>query len=293
MISIVSIISMCVTLAVTLVMPLGLFVAYGLKKNRNDVWLAGVMGAVGFVLLQINIRLPLLNSVAARPEFMNWIEKNYIWYCLFLAFTAGLFEVVARYVVAKILCFKKKITNNLTYETGIAAGIGHGGIEAITIVGMTYINNLLFAIMINAGEWDSMLAEVKVAAEQLGDMSIYQIYETVPQQLMDTPWYLYLAAGYERILTMIAHIAMTMIVFYFVSKKKDFAGVLICLFCHTMLDFVSAVISGLATDYLGNVLAQNAAYVCIYVFLTIVAVVSVFFLLRMRKVWKREDIDME
>lgn len=293
MISIISIISMCVTLAVTLVLPLGIFVGYGLKKNQNDVWLAGVMGAIGFALLQLNIRLPLLNATAARPEFMNWAEQNYIWYCLLLAFTAGLFEVIARYAAAKILCFKRKIASNLTYETAIVAGIGHGGIEAIAIVGMTYINNLLFSFMINAGAWESMLAEIKVTAEQMGDMSIYQIYETVPQQLMDTPWYLYLAAGYERILTMIAHIAMTMIVFYFVSKKKDLTGILICLLCHTVLDFVSAVMSGLATDYLGNVLSQNAAYVCIYVFLTIAAVASVFYLMRMRNVWKIEKMDIE
>lgn len=293
MISIISIVSMCVTLAVTLVLPLGIFVGYGIKKNRNDVWLAGVLGAVGFVLLQINIRLPLLNSAAARPEFMEWVERNYILYCLALAFTAGLFEVIARYIVAKILCFKKKITSELTYETGIAAGIGHGGIEAITIVGMTYINNLLFSIMINAGAWDSMLAEIKTAAEQMGDISIYQIYETVPQQLIDTPWYLYLVAGYERILTIIAHIAMTMIVFYFVSKKKDLVGVLICLLCHTMLDFVSVVLSSLATDYMGNVLSKNVSYVYVYVFLTVVAVVFVFYLMRMRNIWKIEKMDIE
>ena len=288
MISIISIIAMCVTLAVTLILPLGIFVGYGLRKNRNDVWLAGILGAVGFVLLQINIRLPLLNFAATRPEFMNWAEENYILYCLLLAFTAGLFEVIARYAVAKILCFKKKIMSSLTYETGIAAGIGHGGIEAVMIVGMTYINNLLFSIMINAGAWESMLAEIKTTAEQMGDMSIYQMYETVPQQLIDTTWYLYLAAGYERILTMIAHIAMTMIVFYFVSKKKDIYGILICLLCHTLLDFVSALMSGLGTDYLGNVLSQNMAYVCIYVFLTVVACVSIWFLVCMRKTWKRE-----
>ena len=291
MISTISIISMCITLIVTLILPLLLYVGYGIWKNKNEVWLAGILGAVGFSVLQLGIRIPILNKVAQIPSFSQWISEYYIWYCLILAFTAGLFEVIGRYAVAKILCWKKKVALELTYETGIAAGIGHGGIEAVLIVGMTYINNLLFTIMINTGEWESMLAEIKVAAEQMGDMSIYQIYETIPQQLIDTPWYLYLAAGYERILTIIAHIAMTLIVFYFVSKKKDLTGILICLLCHTMLDFVSAVMSGLATDYMGNKLTQNTSYICIYLFLTIVAAVSAVFLVRMGKVWRSETPD--
>lgn len=291
MISIASIFAMCVTLLISLVVPVGVFVLYGTKKNRNDVWMAGILGAVGFGVLQISIRLPLLNSLAARPGFADWVEHNYIWYCLFLAFTAGLFEVIARYATAKILCYKNKITYNLTYEAAFLAGIGHGGIEAVMIVGMTYVNNLLFSFMINAGAWDSMLAEIKVSAEQMGDMSIYQVYETVPQQLIGTPWYLYLAAGYERILTMVAHIAMTMIVFYFVGKKKDAIGVLICLFCHTLLDFVSVLLSGMSTDYLGNVLSQNVAYVFVYVFLTVIAGVAIWFLIHISKFWKIEKVE--
>lgn len=289
MISILSIAAMCVTLIVTLVGPIALYVIYGLRKKKNSVWIAGALGAAGFAILQLDIRIPLLNKIAVMPSFSQWISEHYIQYCLLLAFTAGLFEVIGRYAVAKILCFKKKITSELTYETGIAAGIGHGGIEAVLLIGMTYINNLLFTLIINSGTWDITLQEIKIAAEQLGDMSLYQTYATIPQQLIETPWYLYLAAGYERILTMTAHIAMTLIVFYFVSRKKDIMGIGICLLCHTLLDFVSAVLSGLSTEYLGNMLSQNISYVLVYVFLTVVAVISGIFLLRLKKKWKTID----
>lgn len=290
MISTLSLISMSITLVISLILPILLYVFYGFRKKKKEVWIAGALGALGFAILQVDIRIPLLNKISEIPSFLEWVSQHYIWYCLFLAFTAGLFEVIGRYAVAKILCFKKKITPELTYETGIAAGIGHGGIEAILLIGMTYVNNLIFAVMINTGVWEKTLSEVYKIAEESGNMSLYQAYAPIQQVLSGTPWYLYLAAGYERILTIIAHIAMTMIVFYFVSKKKDIRGILTCLLCHTMLDFVSTLISGLSTDYLGNVLSQGMAYTLVYIFLTVVAVLSLVFLLHIKKIWKQNEI---
>lgn len=289
MISTLSLISMSITLVISLILPILLYVFYGFRKKKKEVWIAGALGALGFAILQVDIRIPLLNKISEIPSFLEWVSQHYIWYCLFLAFTAGLFEVIGRYAVAKILCFKKKITPELTYETGIAAGIGHGGIEAILLIGMTYVNNLIFAVMINTGVWEKTLSEVYKIAEESGNMSLYQAYAPIQQVLSGTPWYLYLAAGYERILTIIAHIAMTMIVFYFVSKKKDIRGILTCLLCHTMLDFVSTLVSGLSTDYLGNVLSQGMAYTLVYIFLTVVAVLSLVFLLHIKKIWKQND----
>ena len=286
MISTISIVAMCITLLLTLVMPLLLYVIYGLLKNKDAIWIAGALGAAGFAILQLDIRIPLLNKLAVVPSFMEWVSQHYILYCLLLAFTAGLFEVAGRYAVAKILCFRKKNTSELTCDIAVAAGIGHGGIEAILLVGMTYINNLIFSLMINTGTWEKTLEEIKAATVELGDMSLYEAYAAIPQQLIETPWYLYLAAGYERILTIIAHIAMTLIVFYFVSKKKDIIGIGICLLCHTLLDFISAVLSGMSTEYLGSRLSQNMTYVCIYVFLTVVAIMSGIFIFRMKKLWK-------
>ena len=288
MISGISVLAMCITWVVTFVLPILLFVVYGVRKKKKEVWIAGALGAAGFVFMQSMIRLPLLSTISLVPSFVGWVETHYIWYCLILAFSAGLFELVGRYAVAKILFISKGITKELTYETGMAAGIGHGGIEAVVLIGATYINNLIFTVLVNTGAWNRVLDDMKFAAETSGDMSMYETYAAIPQQLMDTPWYLYLLAGYERILTIVAHIAMTMIVFYFVWKKKDLAGILICLLCHTALDFVSAVISGMATDYLGNVITQNTAYWYIYIFLTLVALGAIVFLVIIRKKWKNE-----
>jgi len=289
MVSMISIVAMCITLLITLVMPLALYVVYGLRKKKDVIWIAGALGAAGFGILQLDIRIPLLNNVSAMPAFMEWVSQNYLMYCFLLAFTAGLFEVVGRYIVAKILCFIKKSREELTYDVGIAAGIGHGGIEAVLLVGMTYINNLLFSIMVNTGTWNATLQEIEVVAEEMGDMSIYQTYAAIPQQLIETPWYLYLAAGYERILTIIAHIAMTLIVVYFVSRKKDIVGIGICLLCHTLLDFIFSVLFSLSSDSFGNMVSENVAYGLGYTFLTLVAIVAGIFIFRMKNSWKSKE----
>lgn len=281
MISTLSIICMVVTLLISLVLPLGVFALYGQRQNKNAVWLAGIFGACGFLIMQMGIRLPILNSLAAKPEFMSWVENNYIVYCLVLAFTAGLFEVVARYTVAKILQKSKKLAPELTYEIGFMAGIGHGGIEAVALIGLTYINNLLFSIMINAGEWQGLLETIKAA----GDNSVYEAYASVEAALIETPWYLYLAAGYERILTVIAHIAMTLIVFYFVSRKKDILGIVICVGFHTAIDFFVPLANGLASEYMGNRISQSTAYIVTYALLTFIAVAAVFIMIRLKKMW--------
>lgn len=289
MVSTISIVAMCITLLLTLVMPLLLYVVYGLRKKKDIIWIAGALGAAGFGILQLDVRIPLLNKVSTLPAFTQWASEHYLLYFFALAFTAGLFEVVGRYVVAKIICFMKKKRNELSYDIGVAAGIGHGGIEAMLLVGMTYINNLLFAFMVNTGAWDATLREIEVAAAEMGDLSIYQTYAAIPQQLIETPWYLYLAAGYERILTIIAHIAMTLIVFYFVSKKKDILGIGICLLCHTLLDFVFVVLFNLSSDSFGNMVSDNVAYVLGYGFLTVVAIVAGIFIFRMKRVWKTKE----
>lgn len=288
MVSTLSIICMVITLLLSLVLPIAIFIWYGLKQKKKEVWIAGVFGTGGFALLQLGIRMTILSVLGTLPAFVAWAENNYIWYCFALAFTAGLFEVVGRYGGAKILYTSKSLTKELTFGTGVMAGIGHGGIEAVALIGGTYVNNLIFAILINAGMWQPMLSEI----EATGNAAMYETYATVQPLLTDTSWYLFLAAGYERVLTMAAHTMMTLLVFYFVAHKKDVRGILIVLAIHTAIDFFVAILSGLSTDYLGKMLSQNAVYVCMYAVLTVVAVASVVVIFRIRKIWTPAESDV-
>ena len=284
MISTLSIICMIITLLLSLVLPIAIFIWYGKAHKQKGIWIAGILGACGFALLQIGIRLPILNVVSSLPGFNSWVEKNYIAYCFLLAFTAGLFEVVARYGVAKILDKGKGLVDDLSYEIGFMAGIGHGGIEAVALVGATYVNNLLFTVLVNTGAWDKILSAMRNGGQST---EVYEVYASIPATLIETPWYLFLAGGYERVLTVVAHIAMTMVVFYFVRCKKDWLGVLISLLWHTLIDFCVSLVNGFATDYLGNRISQNMAYGIMYAILTVIAGVACIVILKLKKCWPK------
>ena len=143
MVSTASMIAIIITLFITLIAPIIVWIVYGVKNKGKGVWKALALGVAGFVLLQMIIRVPILSIVSMLPGYGTFVMEHYALYCLILAFTAALFEVVARFGVAKIL--QKKIN----YQQGVAAGLGHGGIEGILILGITYVNNLIYVIMIN------------------------------------------------------------------------------------------------------------------------------------------------
>ena len=279
MVSTASMIAIIITLFITLIAPVIVWIIYGVKNKGKGVWKALALGAAGFVLLQMIIRMPILNIVSLIPGFGTFVAEYYVVYCLILAFTAALFEVVARFSVAKIL--QKKIN----YEQGVAAGLGHGGIEAILIVGMTYINNLLYAIMINSGTFAQTI-EAVAATDTTGTAEAQLL--AIQASLVEAPSYLFYLAGYERVLTVIFHTAMSLLVCYLVYKKKAVLGVGIAFVMHFLVDFIAPLINGLATPYLGSVITEGTAYVIIYSFLTVVAIASFVVIVMIGKKWKKE-----
>lgn len=274
------IIAMVVTLFISLFLPIIIYIAYGVKNKGKGVWLAWLLGAAGFFVPQILIRLPILSALSLSQGFVTFAEGHYVLYCLALAFTAGLFEVAGRYAVAKIMA------KSLTFEKGMAAGLGHGGIEAILLVGFTYINNLIYVWMINSGAFSLISGTNGWVAMPPEDMAVYEESLRAVQEILtgSGPIIFYLA-GYERILTMIFHVAMSLLVCYFVWKGKGIKGIIICLALHTAADFVTPLLNGLATPYLGSVVSQNTAYVLVYLYLTAIAMGSAVFIIKMRKKW--------
>ncbi len=277
MVSMATIVTACITLFITLILPVIVYVIYGMKNKGKGVWTAWLFGAAGFFVFQIIVRMPILSVVSLLPGFVEFEMEHYIWYCLILAFTAGLFETAGRYAVAKLMSKK------LDYTRSFAAGLGHGSIEAMFVVGLTYVSNLIYIIMINTGIFDSIVAQT--AGRGVDTTMLLALKES----LINTPSGIFLLAGYERILTVLFHIALSMVVCYFVSRKKDVTGILICILCHWAVDFIVAVMNGMATVYLGNVISTTMAYVIVYVFLTLVAVASVVTIRQLKKKWAEAE----
>lgn len=274
MVSNVTLIGCIVSLLVSLFLPIILIVIFACKNKNSKVGSAWLLGAAGFFVTQILIRVPILTVLQTQPWFLDFSENNGFLFAFGLAFTAGLFELAGRFGVAKLM------QKNLTFQRSLAAGLGHGGIEAILLVGMTYINNILYIFMINAGTFDVMVSEA--AKTGLDVSALWQLKD----QFLNTSPALFLLGGFERILAMLCHLAMSMLVCYGIHTGKPLKNALICLGIHTMID-LSAGISLL----IGNGLTQGAAYVIIYAILTAAALLSIFIVRKICKAWQEGEVN--
>ncbi len=264
-----TVLSILLTLFVSLILPLAFAAAYALRHKKQGIWSAWLLGALGFFVPQILIRLPILSGLSQLSGFAAFAQTHPALYGFGLAFTAGLFELAGRYAVAR--CLKK----NLTYRRALAAGLGHGGIEAILITGLAYLSNVVFLVMLQTGGFDAVLT-------QTGDAS--QLLAT-RDALMNTPWAMFLLAGYERLLAMTCHVAMSMMVCYGVHTNRVLPWTLGCLAVHTCMDFIASI-----SLFIGRGLTLAAAYTIIYILLTAITVLSILILQNIRARWAAETV---
>ena len=149
MISNLTLVTCLITLFVTLLLPIILISVFSFRNKKQKLISAWALGAAGFFVTQMVIRLPILTVLQSQPWFVSFSVTNGFLYAFSLAFTAGLFELAGRFVVAKLM------QKNLSCNRALAAGLGHGGIEAMILVGITYLNNILYIFMINNGTFQN------------------------------------------------------------------------------------------------------------------------------------------
>ena len=278
MISTVSFLFCALAMALTILIPLAAILLYARKHPGNGLFWYWLLGAAGFFLTQIVIRVPILTLLQSQAWFIRLQANHLALFGFLLAFTAGLFELAGRFGVA--VWMNKK--NKLTFHRSIAAGLGHGGIEAIVLIGFGNAVNLAYMVMINAGTFDMVIAE----AAQTG-VDVSQLY-LLKETLLTTSPGMYLLGVFERILAMAGHLGMSMLVCYGCHTGKPGKYAIACLLIHTFID-MSTVINAMV----GSHLSQTTAYILIYTLLTAVAVASIFIVRRIHKSWPNSEVTYE
>jgi len=191
------------------------------RKWANKLIIPLIAGLLGFFVMQIIIRIPVLSILSM---YTGLYEVNIFLLALILGSTAALFETFGRVVTVKFF-----LKDDHRFSAGLAHGIGHGGIEAILLVGITYINNLVLSMMINSGTFDELYS---------GNPSIYSVKEI----LLETESWMFLLGGVERFLTIVFHITLSVLVVYAFKIKKKYP-VFIVLAVHAFLDFMVVILS--------------------------------------------------
>ncbi len=260
MVSWLSIVMMCLSLLLAIGFPLALAI-YFYKKNKYSIS-AVFIGALCFAIFQVFTRIPLITYLSNQPWFTQTVSSNVLAASIFAAGTAGLFEEVGRFILYKTLMKRK-----LSWENSIAFGIGHGGIEAFLLLGMTMALNLYYSITINTGYFDSVLAQSMPAMTAIG----------IRGALISTPSYLFIIGGIERVLTIIVHIGFSVTVMYGVMSNK-LRYLAYAILAHALLNFP-----------IGLVINQRYGILIIELYLAALAIVSLVCIVRFRKMlWAKQ-----
>ena len=219
-----------ITFSMLFAVSLPIVLAIVFKKKFKTSLLAffvgcGVWFVFAIVLEQIMHTLVLASSLGATIQNNIWL------YGIYGGLAAGVFEETGRFIAMKTL-LKKTYDNP---HNSLMYGAGHGGFEAFFLLGTGMLNNLIYALMINAGQIETLLAPLDGAQRES--------VQVVIDSLIKTKSYIFLLGDFERISAVILHISLSVLVWIAVVKGKYILYPL-AIFIHFFVNAVTVIING-------------------------------------------------
>ena len=225
-----SIPSLAITVILLIAIPVFAFV-YWRRKHREQTNIRYLIaGALGFLVSarMLELGVHYLCIIADNPV-SRFINGSTVVYMLYGAIMAGVFEECGRHIVLKYILKK-----NRTRENALMYGIGHGGIEILTVLLPSMILYLVIAVLFSAGNVESALSSLKITEETaVSALPSVQAAASFNFGLM-------VLNVIERLMAMTLHIGLTVIVYYgVVNAKKIWLPVAILL--HGLTDALAAL----------------------------------------------------
>ncbi|MEG1756434.1 MAG: YhfC family glutamic-type intramembrane protease [Clostridia bacterium] len=225
-VSIWKMIGMVVTAVVSIGVPITLLVIW--RKKTGAKVSAAICGALMFVLFVFVLENACHQLfIFGSNGLSSWIH-NHVWaYVLYGGLAAGIFEETAR-----LISFRWLLRKQNDRSVGVMYGIGHGGMEAILIAGVSMISNFFFAISLNAGGADALLAQA-VGQETMISAAI--------ESIKSMPASMFFVSGAERITAMILQIALSVLVFQAARRSGKWYLYPVAILLHAAVDWVAVL----------------------------------------------------
>ena len=228
MVSPVSLVAMAVVALLCLAVPLSAFAWIATRRTTGGerrwpgVWRAFWAGALAFVISQLLTRIPLMTLVVPTlgADVSGFLLSGPV-----ASYSAGLFEETGRLVVMLLLlkAFHRWID-------GVSFGFGHGGIEAITLVGLTMASNLVLALLINTGQWPTIAASLPAEAAT-------QVFDALTTAApLD-----FLLAGVERLSAISLHVACSVIVLAGIVHGRKLLAWVVAVILHGTVNLLAVL----------------------------------------------------
>lgn len=212
------------------VFPMILLVIW--RRKTHTPLLPALLGAVCFVVFALGLetipKYPLFimeNDVSAYIATHTWA------YVLAGTLLAGIFEETGRFVMFSLM--KKKYNEK---PVSVMFGIGHGGIECMILLGISALQFIAYAAMIQNGTFDSLLSQIPAnvldAEAQLA---------AVKEQVLTLTGGSVLLMMWERVTAVTVHIAFSVMVFIAVQRREKRYFYPLAMLLHALFDVTPAL----------------------------------------------------
>ncbi len=218
--------AMALTGLFSLLLPVGLALFF--SKRLHARWRFFGLGCFIFPVFALGLE-QLGHALVLRGALGQTITGSLWLYALYGGLMAGLFEEAGR-----LLAFRLAKGWKPGGQDALMYGAGHGGIEAILIVGLTMASNIMLAMLLNQGG----MAAVLTVTGPLPDQTAAAL-----QALGSTPAIMFFWAGFERLMAVGLHIALSVLVYAAVCQKGGRHWFAAAVGLHALVDMV-AVLAG-------------------------------------------------
>ena len=229
MVSTLSIVFMVLNMLLGILIPVGLLLFF--RKKYRATLKSFFIGCA--VMLFFALILEQMVHVVVLGSKAGTIIQNNMWlYALYGSLMAGIFEETGRFLAMRFL-LKKEHGNP---HNALMYGAGHGGFEAMVLLTIGMINNLIYSILINLGQTQVLLAPLDEAARG----TLQAAFDTL---IATSSWH-FLLSPMERIGAIAAQISLSVIVWFAAAGKKCRIPLfLLAIILHGVLDAVAVIAS--------------------------------------------------
>lgn len=208
------------------------------KKRKKEPFSTVLVGAATFTLFALILEKPIQNIIAfptamGLPDHAASLFLNA--HPVLLALVAGLFPGVFE-ETGRLVAFRTVLRKRKNRETAISYGIGHGGFEVVLLLGITYIQNIAYSIMINSGTFQTVVD--RVAAQDPGQLGSVAALVTALSTFSIADLGL---AVVERVFAVMFHIGASMLVFQACRDRRRFWLYPAAVLLHTAMDFIGGL----------------------------------------------------
>ncbi len=205
------------------IIPIAAIIVY--KRWRRDAWLPSALLGAGTFLVFALILEQLLHTV-----MLPVVSGNKVLYCVYGCLAAGVFEETGRFVA-----YKAFMKNHRTAHNAVMMGLGHGGFEAMALLGAGLLSNAFVAVSVNAVGLDVFVEQATLGNAELAEAVRLQI-----DAIAQSDFGIVALGLFERLIAMTFHVCMSVIVYKSAEKGRLMlfpAAILL----HALLDSVAVM----------------------------------------------------